>query len=203
MIYKEYQPLRVSGDWKFEWNCFFEVDPSENTMSYFTENLLLLNSAHRKRSIELQWQPENNPNGNYILKVINLQEDFNKATNSIINVGDWGNPYLVFKSKKRLEIVSKLEELMFVLDAYKDERILESKGVVNETLEALRIEFLEQGYSEKLAEKICVSKNANLQNLLLDSKNIKKERVLFLSENGAKKGIKNKAKQLLNSKKFH
>ena len=124
MIYKEYQPLRVSGDWKFEWNCFFEVDPSENTMSYFAENLLLLNSEHRKRSIELQWQPENNPEGNYILKVINLQEEFNKATNSIINVGDWGNPYLVFKSNNRLEIVAKLEELMFVLDAFKDIRIL-------------------------------------------------------------------------------
>lgn len=204
MSFKQYQPLRVFSDWKIEINCFFEVDPSEETMSFFAENLLYAVSEHRKRAIELQWQPEDNPKGNYVLKVINLEEEYNAKTNSFSLSGDWANPYLVFTSKKRLEIVDQLEELMFSLTSFKDERILISRGIIDRELETLRIAFLRNKTSKENQLKILGSKNAILQNLLLDNlQNVTKEIVLYLSEKGATKGIKNKAKQFLNHKKFN
>ncbi|MCG1035100.1 hypothetical protein [Polaribacter sargassicola] len=202
-IYKEYQPLRISSDWKIEWNCFFEIDPSEETMTYFAENLLFLYSENRNRSIELQWQPEDDVNGEYVLKVINLQEEFNKVNNTFLMAGNWGNPHLIYKSKKRLEIVNKIEELCYFLEEFKDERILKSRGIVDEKLEALRLTFLEKGYTSKIAKMLIDSKNSILQNLLLNTKEIDKQSVLFLSKNGAKKSIKNKAKHILKSKKFN
>lgn len=91
---------------------------------------------------------------------------------------------------------------MFFLDSYKDERIFKSQGVIDEELEVLRIALKDEGYSEKLAHKICESNHSILQDLLMDTKEITKDILLFLKENGAKKGIKNKANQKLNSKKY-
>lgn len=202
VIYKEYQPLRVSSDWKFEWNCFFEIDPTESNMSYFTEKLLYLISESRKRSIELLWKPEDDPKGEYVLRVINLQEEYNNSLKRVDLIGDWGNLHFVFKSRNRFEIVDKIEELMYFLEEYKDPRIFKSKGVVNEELDLLRIDLEKEGYTKLVAEKICLSNNETLQDLLIDSNDISKENLLFLKEKGAKKGIKNKANQKLNSKKY-
>jgi hypothetical protein len=201
-IYKEYQPLRISSDWKITLNCFFEIDPSTETMSYFAENLLFLNSERRNRSIELQWKPEDDPTGEYVLKVINLYEEYSEVTKKVHQIGDFGKPHLSFRSKSRIEIVEKIEYLMFSLDEYKDERILKSRGVVDVKLEALRIEFLANGYSKNIANQLINSNNHILQNSLLDNKNIDKENIIYLSEYGVKKGIKNKAKQLLKNKRF-
>lgn len=121
MLYKEYQPLRISAGWIIEINSFFEVDPTiENfNQGYFAETLLYITSERRKRTIELQWQPEDDPNGNFILKVINLEKEYNNNTKEYIFSGDWGDPHFVFKSKNRIEVVEKIEELMFLLDEYK------------------------------------------------------------------------------------
>lgn len=200
-FYKEYQPLRIWPDWKIEWNCFFENDGSENKEN-LTGNLLYIVSENRNRSIELTWAPEDNPNGEFILKVINLQEEYDESTKQVHISGDWSNPYLVFTSKNQSEIVDKIEQLLFHIEKYKDERILKSRGVVNEELEELRIEFLEKGYSKEIAKKLIESNNFKLQNLLLDNTEVDKNDILFLLENGAKKGIKNKAKQKLNSKRY-
>lgn len=201
MSYKDYQPLRIFPDWTIEWNCFFKDAVIENR-AHLAGNLLYATSEKRKRSLELTWFPEDDPNGEFVLKVINLQEEYHKATNTILLSGDWSNPHLVYTSKNHAEIVAKIEELFFNLDDYNDERIFKSKGIIDEDLEELRLEFLEKGYSKEIAKKLIDSNNVNLQNLLLDSGEVCKNHLLFLSENGAKKGIKNKAKQKLNSKKY-
>jgi len=197
------QPLRVSAGWNVEWNIFYEVNPSKKNMEYFAENLLYITSNQKKRAIELQWKPEDNPDGEYVLKVINLEEEFNSSTNNFSLSGDWGNPHLIFRSKNRIEIVSKLENLMFFLPTFIDKRIFKSRGIVDEKSNNLRLEFIQNGYSLNIAKKLLESNNAELQNLLLDTKKVSKEIVLFLAKNGVKKSIKNKAKQLLNSKKIN
>lgn len=197
MSFKEYQPLRVFPDWKITWNCFFKDEVIKNR-AHLAGNLLFAISENRKRYLELVYKPEDSPDGEFILSVINLQEAYIEASKSIELTGDWGNPHFIFTSKNHAEIVSKIEELFFNLDTYKDERIFKSKGVIDETLEGLRLEFLEKGYSEKIAQRLIKSNNVILQNLLLDTKEVRKSDVLFLSENG----IKNKAKQKLNSKKY-
>ncbi|WP_298779367.1 hypothetical protein [uncultured Polaribacter sp.] len=202
LIYQEYQPLRVSADWRITRNCFFEIDPNEDTMYYFPQELLWMESERRNRSINLEWKPEDDPNGEYVLTVINTIEEFDETNNCINISGDWANPHLIFTSKKRLEIVAKLEELMFFLEEFKDERILKSRGIVDEKLEALRLKFLEKGYSKNIALEIIESKSIILQRMVLNSKNIDKEMLLLYTEKGAKKAIKNIAKTLLKNKKL-
>lgn len=203
MLYKEYQPLRMSSGWNISWNCFLEVDPSEENMECFPENLLYMISENRMRSIELQWQPEDNPNGAYILKVINLEANYNSISKSIDLEGDWEAPYFEFKSKNRLKIVDKLEELMFTLDENKDPRILKSKGVVDEPSESYRLGFLKNGLTEELVTKILENGNKKLQHIVLDKKEYLNKTIItrFFNESCFPK-IKKKAEQLLNNKKF-
>ena len=201
MSFKEYQPLRVFPDWKITWNCFFKDEVIKNR-AHLAGNLLFAISENRKRYLELVYKPEDTPDGEFILSVINLQEEFIEASKSVELTGDWTNPHFIFTSKNHAEIVSKIEELFFSLNTYEDERIFKSKGVIDEVLENLRLEFLEKGYSKKKAQRLIKSNNVILQNLLLDTKEVCKSDVLFLSENGIIKGIKNKAKQKLNSKKY-
>ena len=201
MSYKDYQPLRIFPDWQITWNCFFKEEVIQNR-AHLAGNLLYAISEKRKRSIELTYAPEDDPNGQFILKVINLQEEYYEPKNKLHLVGDWGNPHLIFSSKKHSEIVDKIEELLFYLEDYKDERIFKKRGVIDTELETLRLQFLVSKPSEKLTKKLINSNNVVLQNLLLDNKNTLKETIIFLSENGINKGVKNKAKQLLKSKRY-
>lgn len=107
------QPLRVISGWEIESNQFYEVDPSPTTMHYLdSSSLLHLNNRHRKKGINLEWRPENDVNGEFILRVLNLTVTFNQKTQEFDYDGDWENLHLEFRSKSRLEIVEKLEQIM-------------------------------------------------------------------------------------------
>ena len=201
LLYEEYQPLRISSDWKVERSLFFAVDPSEDTMSYFTKYLLYLSSDSRNQYIQLSWFPEDDPNGEYILEVFHIKHRYDNYHKKVLPQVDYTNSHLVFKSKKRLEIVAKLEHLMFFLDYYKEPTIFKSEGIVDEEMDALRIE-LSNGYSESIAKKICESNHHDLQRLLIDTEEVTKEILLILQESGADKKIKNIAKSKLTQKKY-
>ncbi|MEO9571436.1 MAG: hypothetical protein ABJH82_14625 [Polaribacter sp.] len=108
----ELQPLRIVSGWNVEWNLFYEVDPSKNTMHYLdSSSLLHLKNKSNTKAINLEWRPENDVNGNYILRVINLIKTTNNK--GIINYeGDWENLHFEFKSKNRIEIVNEIERLL-------------------------------------------------------------------------------------------
>ncbi|MGY5353827.1 hypothetical protein [Wenyingzhuangia sp. IMCC45467] len=197
------QPLKIPSGWSVEWNLLTDTDPTEATIHEFTgSSLLLLNSHTRLKAIEVYWKPEGDLQGAFQLKVICLQPRFNAKTNMIEYDGLWEHPELEFSTQNRLELVEKINYLLFHLKPYIDTRILLKPGIVDEPNEAIRLELLDNGVTEEVAVKIIASNHKKLQELLLDHKEISKAVAEKLLEVGASKGVKNKAKQLLNSQTF-
>ena len=197
------QPLRVISGWNVEWNTFYEVDPHKSTLHYFEgSSLLHLNNYNAKRAINLEWRPEADLNGCFLLRVINLIDNFNPKNNTLEYDGDWEHEHYSFTSKNRLEIVVVLERLMLQLGPFKDVRILKNRGEVDEPSESFRIELFENGISTELVSKIIEFGNSQIQSLLIDFSEIDKQTLQILAEKGFNKGVVNKAKQKLNSKKF-
>lgn len=197
------QPLKIPAGWSVDWNLLTDTDSTEDTIHEFTGSSLLLISSHtRLKAIDVSWRPEGDINGAYQLQVIYLLPKFNTKTNTLDYEGVWETPELEFSTKNRLELVDKLNHLLFYLKPYTDTRILLQPGVVDEPNEAIRQELLDNGLTEELVEKIIASNHKKLQELLLDHKAVSYPDVEKLSQDGATKGVKNKAKQLLNSKRF-
>ncbi len=200
---KEKQPLRVETGWKVTWNTFNEVDPSEETIHALSgSSLLSLHHEHGNRLIDLSWRPEGDPQGRFILLVLNTCEIFNPKTNTQNIDVDWENPYLTFESKSRMEIVDKLEQLMLQLPPYQDPRILKNRGVVDQPSESYRIELTENGLSPELITNIIANGNRKIQNLLMDHPEIEKGTLEKLSEQGCTTKVKKKAKEKLKSRTF-
>jgi len=198
-----FQPLRIASGWSVEWNTFMETDPTPEKMDAFTgDSLLYLSSSHRLRSIELSWTPEGDYQGSFKLIVINLLENFNKNTNTMEYTGEWDNPYYTFHSRDRLEIVDEIERLTLSLDHYEDPRLLLRRGEVDEFSEALRIELLTNGLSRELIDTILTEGNWKIQDILVDHPDIDHLTLNSIAQNGVKKGIRKKALQKLNSKRF-
>jgi len=76
-------------------------------------------SKNSKRSIELIYKLECHPDGEYVLAVLNLQEEFIEISRKKKLVGNYENPYLIFPSKDHAKIIHKIEELLFNLDEYR------------------------------------------------------------------------------------
>ena len=196
------QPLKIPAGWTVEWNVLTDIDPTEDNIHEFTGNLLLINSPTRLKSIDVSWKPEGDINGYYQLQVIYLLPKFNTKTNTIEYEGVWKTPELEFKTKNRLELVDKINYLLFTVKPYIDTRILLKPGIVDEPNEAVRQDLLVNGLTKEVATKIIASNHKKLQELMLDHKAVSYADVQKLSQEGASKGVKNKAKQLLNSKQF-
>ncbi|MDY0781086.1 hypothetical protein [Tenacibaculum sp. IB213877] len=197
------QPLKIPSGWLVEWNLLTDTDPTEDTIHEFTgSSLLLINSPTRLKAIDVSWKPEGDINGAYLLQVIYLLPKFNIKTNTLDYEGVWEAPELEFSTKNRLELVDKLNHLLFYLKPYTDTRILLQPGIVDEPNEAIRQELLDNGLTQEIAEKIIASNHKKLQELLLNHKAVSYTDVEKLARQGATKGVKNKAKQLLNSKQF-
>ncbi|NHN24849.1 hypothetical protein FIA58_004085 [Flavobacterium jejuense] len=191
------QPLKIPSGWTVAWNLFTQTDSTVTTIHEFSGSLLLLNSPTRLKAIEVEWKPEGDLNGAYHLQVICLLPRFNSKTNEMEYEGLWETPELEFATNKRLELVDKINELLFYLKPYKDSRIVLQPGIVDEPNETLRQELLSNGLTSELITKMLASNHKVLQGLLLEHKNIDKNTVEVLARKGASKGVRNKAKQLL------
>jgi len=197
------QPLKIPAGWLVDWNLLTDTDPTEDTIHEFTGSSLLLISSHiLLKAIDVSWRPEGDINGAYQLQVICLLPKFNNKTNTLDYEGIWESPELEFTTKNRLELVDKLNHLLFYLKPYTDTRILLKPGVVDKPNEAIRQEMLDNDLTEEISGKIILSNHKKLQELLLDHEAVSYADVEKLSKEGVTKGVKNKAKQLLNSKQF-
>jgi len=197
------QSLKIPAGWSVDWNLLTDTEPTEDTIHEFTGSSLLLISSHtRLKAIDVSWRPEGDINGAYQLQVIYLLPKFNTKTNTIEYEGVWEDPELEFSTQNRLELVDKLNHLLFYLKPYTDTRILLKPGVVDETNEAIRQDLLANNLTEEVVKKIMASNHKKLQELLLDHEAVSYAVVEKLLQDGATKGVKNKAKQLLNSKQF-
>ena len=113
------QPLRITSGWKIEWNQFYEVDPSEEMMTYFdSSSLLHVYKKNARRAINLDWRPEKDVNGYYYLRVINITEVIHPKTKEISYDGDWNNLHYEFTTSNRLEVVKELERLMLQMSTF-------------------------------------------------------------------------------------
>ncbi|WP_088324173.1 hypothetical protein [Polaribacter tangerinus] len=111
------QPLRITAGWNIEWNLFYKVETTEENLCYLdSTSLLHLSNYNLKRAINLEFKPENDVNGQYYLRVINLLE--NENSNNKYE-GDWENLYYEFSSKIREEIVTKIEQLVVQVPPFK------------------------------------------------------------------------------------
>jgi len=197
------QPLRISTGWQIKWNTFYEIDPKEGLESFFGgSSLLQLQNTHLKKYIDVEWRPEFNINGEYFVTVLNYIENYNPKTFEYDIHPDWDKPYMVFSTKLRLELVAKLEHLMFELPIYYDPRILQKRGLVSEPSESFRLQLQEKGITEDIISKIINKGNSKIQVLLMDHKDINKEILERLLEKARSKKVMNKAIQNLSSRKF-
>lgn len=114
------QPLRITAGWNVEWNLFYEVSPSKETMRYLdSSSLLHISNYNLMRSINLDFRPDDDPNGFYFLRVINLTKKTNLKNKTVDYDGDWENLYFELKSKNRLEIVKEIERLFIQIPVFK------------------------------------------------------------------------------------
>ncbi|MFE6799847.1 hypothetical protein [Paenibacillus chitinolyticus] len=100
-------PLRVPSGWKVCFNEFTEsdsdssVDDNHEQLWEFKEDILQL-EYEEKRTLDLGWYPEFNPEGKYKLLLI-------YSTNK--EQPDWKNLFS-FESRKTKEIIEKIEFLL-------------------------------------------------------------------------------------------
>ncbi len=115
------QALRISSGWKVNWNLFYEQDINEENRLYefSSSTLLSISNTQINRNIELIWYPQGNLNGNYVLEVFNLIEKYNPKKKVIEKVPESSASEITFKSKRRQEIVNKIETLVLELTLYK------------------------------------------------------------------------------------
>jgi hypothetical protein len=107
------QPLRITAGWNIEWNLFYEIDVTEESIHYFDSSSLLHISNHNiLKAIDLDFRPEKDINGYFYLRVINLTAVENPKTKEIDYSGDWENLHFEFRSKNRIEIVEQIERLL-------------------------------------------------------------------------------------------
>lgn len=66
------QTLRIPAGWRISWNTLFELDPTdENVRRGFFGGSSLFNAVHEglRLRLDLAWQPEDDPAGEYRLTV--------------------------------------------------------------------------------------------------------------------------------------
>lgn len=198
------QPLRITSGWSVCFNTFNEVDPSEDTIHEFQgSSLLILRNENANRLIDLSWRPENDVNGHFLLNVLNTFEVFNSNKNTLDYETDWEHPFLVFESSNRIEVVTKLEQLMLQLPPFEDPRILKNRGVIDLPSETFRLAFVNNGLTEELFKKILSEGNRQLQELVIDLPDLPKEYLKIISDQGCTTKVKNKAITKLRSKKHN
>lgn len=197
------QPIRIPSGWEVTYNTFPDLDPTEETINEFQgSSLLMLLHPSANRLVDVFWKPELDINGSFKMEVYNRLEVFNPKNNSFDSEVDWENPYLVFETKNRARLIQKLEKTLLEIPVYVDQRILKNRGVVDEPAEKLRKKLNENSLTFKLSEEIINAANSKLQDMLLDHPEVSREIVEKLAEKGITKGLKRKATQKLNSKKF-
>ncbi|WP_203292471.1 hypothetical protein [Luteirhabdus pelagi] len=197
------QPLRIEAGWRVKYNQFYEVDPVAGFEDYFDgSSLLMLENASRLKLIDVDWKPEGDLNGHYVVKVLNFLENFDQHTYTFDINPDWENPFLTHTVKSRLSLVSKLESLMQTLPIYEDPRMILKRGVVDELSESYRLALADNGISETLVKNILGNGGVNIQIHLLNHKDITRNILLQFAENGTTKKVRNVVNQKLKNRRF-
>ena len=99
------QPIRIPAGWKIDYNIFTELEATKENMEYFFgEWLLLASNASDKVGIELSYQPEGDPNGQFDLEHYLVEQGQSKRPKQVLI------EEVLTKSKN--EVVSAIERMM-------------------------------------------------------------------------------------------
>jgi hypothetical protein len=110
------QPLRIPPGWQVEWNTFWELDPSPETIAHFTgSSLLLLTNPRARYAIDLEWRPEEDVNGIYRLRLLTaawiLTPTGRRDKRAPLRF-DWDRPLCSVETRSRGEVVERIEAWM-------------------------------------------------------------------------------------------
>jgi hypothetical protein len=102
------QSLKIPTGWTVTWNQFYDIEPISNiycdglpdgdVWELFLQDLLQLKQINKSIILDLGWIPEANPEGSYHLQIIANE--------------DWSTPILVYRSKNKIEVVEKINNLL-------------------------------------------------------------------------------------------
>jgi hypothetical protein len=104
------QALRIPSGWHISSNMFFEIDPTEENIDWFySGSLFCATNNCCKRTIDLEYQPEDDPTGEFILSFLEItgwtQASRRKRRPEYQIIEE-------FSSRSRIEIVEKIEQFM-------------------------------------------------------------------------------------------
>ena len=111
------QPLRIPPDWKVTWNKFVELDPTpENVRGGFFggSSLFHASSAQLRLAVDVEWRPEDDPNGLYHLTVYHKPHERTKTGRRRKDLPlDFQDAKVVLKTetRSRLELVEQIESV--------------------------------------------------------------------------------------------
>jgi len=93
-------PLRITEGWKVNYNNFFEIDPrnlepDDDCWFMFTESLLQLYHEKSSITLDLGWNLDISPDGNYLVWIIKNM--------------DWENPIHEFTSDNYKKVIEYIE----------------------------------------------------------------------------------------------
>jgi len=96
-------PLRIPAGWLISFNQFTQASPHlfiDEDYKYkweFNEDIFQFENAYRKRLLDLSWRPEFDPNGEYILVLLDVDYLY------------WNQPLCEFRSRDINKIIEKTE----------------------------------------------------------------------------------------------
>jgi len=101
------QPLRIPSGWMVDINSFYSVDPSEDTMEWFYGSpLLSCTNTRTGHSLELVFEPEGEPAGEYRISFYKYEINKRKI--------DYRNGAMIdtARTKRKTEAVELIEDYM-------------------------------------------------------------------------------------------
>lgn len=93
-------PLRITEGWNVHYNNFWEIDPQtldtdDDRWFMFTDSLLQLHHEKASLTLDLGWNPDISPEGNYLVL--------------IVKDSDWENPIREFISHDYKKVIEFIE----------------------------------------------------------------------------------------------
>lgn len=201
-MYASLQPLRVPAGWTVTRNLFFEEETDPTTMDSVRETLFHAVNEQRRRAMDLEWVPEQRPDGYFELKVVNITAVYNERTQAIEHHHDWEEPYFTLQTTNRQQLTDEMNRLMWQVPVLPEERLLIRPGVTDEPSESFRMAMQHHGLSQTLFESIMKEGNYQIQNILVDHPDIQPEMLETIINSDCRKGLRKKAATLLNSKRY-
>jgi hypothetical protein len=201
-MYESLQPLRIPAGWTITRNLFYEEEIDPTTMDTVRETLFHAINEQRRRALDLEWVPEQKPDGGFELKVVNITAVYNEKTQTIAHHHDWDAPYHTLQTTDRQQLIQEMNRLMWQVPVLPEERLLTRPGVTDEPSESFRLAMQHNGLSQALFESIMAEGNHQVQHILVDHPDVQPEMLETIINSDCRKGLRKKAATLLNSKRY-